>query len=119
MKKQKDVSQLTVLRKVMEVTLETAVEIIEKKGVLSFVNNGFTVMSIGGQLPELAAEVRFVRENPKALQEIENEAAAKYPQYEKNLILQTINKIHSAIIFNVSTAISIADDWTAQKNTPN
>ena len=102
---------LKILRRVLDVALETTAEIIEKKGALAFINNGFALVSIGANLPELASEVQFVRDNPEALADMKAEAAAKYSKYDKQIILQTARKIYSAVLFNVSTGLSIADDW--------
>lgn len=102
---------LKILRRIMDVALETTAEIIEKKGALAFINNGFALVSVGANLPELAEEVLFVRDNPEALAALEEEAAANYSKYNKQIILQTARKIYSALVFNVSTALSVADDW--------
>lgn len=103
--------ELKVLKKLLAVSMETAVEIIDKKGPLAFINNGFTILSLGGQLGDLASEVNFLKEKPELIEQLKAEAVSKYPKHADGIIIKTFIKVYGAIIYNVSTGLSIAEDW--------
>jgi hypothetical protein len=118
MKKKFKPEELNVLRKLSGVAMETAVEILEKRGFFAFINNAFTMVSIGGELPELGEEVKYIRNNPDVLDKLEKEEASKYPKYADHIIIKTYRKIYSAIVYNVSVGLSIADDWKEYNKQP-
>lgn len=113
MKKGFNPADAVTLRKLAAVAIETAVEIIEKKKAWAFINNGFAIIDLGDELPELGEEVKHIKKHPELLEQIENEEIAKYPKHENNIIAKTFRKIFSAIIYNVSAGLSIAEDWKA------
>ena len=110
MRKQKT-EDLKTLKKLLNVSLETAIEVIEKKGPFAFINNAFTIISLGGELKELGAEVVYIRDKPELIDQLQAEAVAKYPKHADNIIIKTFGKVYGAIIYNVSTGLSIAQDW--------
>jgi hypothetical protein len=91
--------------------METAVEIIEKRGWFAFVNNGFAIVGLGGQLHLLAEEIKILQKYPAQIDAILDEEAKKYENIKDEIILKTIQKIYAAIIYNVSVGLSIAEDW--------
>lgn len=113
MKKNFNPAAAVSLRKLVAVAMETAVEIVEKKKGWAFINNGFAIIDLGDELPELGEEVRFIKEHPGILEAIQNEEISKYPKHQNDIIIKTVRKIIAAVIYNVSTGLSIADDWKA------
>ena len=109
--RKRNVTELKTLKKLLGVSMETAVEIIEKKGPFAFINNGFTIISLGGELKELGAEVEYLRDKPEIINQLQAEAVSKYPKHANDIIIKTFTKVYSAVIFNVSTGLSIAEDW--------
>jgi hypothetical protein len=116
MKKNFNPAAAVSLRKLVAVAMETATEIVDKKKAWAFINNAFQIIDLGDELPELGAEVQYIKEHPGILEAIQNEEIAKYPKHENDIIIKTVRKIIAAVIYNVSTGLSIAEDWK-QHNT--
>lgn len=117
MRKNYNIEDLKVLSKVLGVAMETAVEVIEKKKAFAFINNAFTIISVGGELKELGEEVKHIQQNPDLLVKLEAELLKKYRKHENDIILKTCRKIYAAIIYNVSTGLSIGEDWREHNET--
>lgn len=105
------------IRKLASLAMETTVEIIEKRKAWAFINNAIQIIDLGDELHDLKEEHLYLKENPELLEAIQDEQIKKYPKYENDIIAKTFRKVFAAILYNISTGLSIAEDWKEYNET--
>lgn len=106
--------ELKQLKKIIAVSVETALEIAEKKKFFAFLNNAFAFISIADNLPLLVEEVKYLSDKPELLTTIEDEVTKQFgDKYNNGLIAIVMKHVVKLVLFNISGGIAIADDIKA------
>ncbi len=98
------------LENLMLTTIETIVEGVEKEPWTAFINNAASYTGVMLNYKGLVKDIAEVREEPSKLLAMEEQAIKKFGKnYENSLVSNIFKLIWSAVVYNISTTISIAE----------
>jgi len=96
------------LENLMNTTIETIIEAIEKKPWTAFINNtvAFTGVIINNK--GLIEDIKKVQGSPTLITEMEERAVQRFgKKYENELVSKIFKMVWAAVVFNISTVIAI------------
>ncbi len=103
--------ELKQLKRIVSVSVETALEIVEKKAFFAFLNNAFAFISIADNLPLLVEEVKYLNTKPELLNDLESEVVKQFGQkYQSGIVAIVMKHVLKLVLFNISGGIAIADE---------
>jgi len=107
------------LDKFLSVSVETALEIAEKKKFFAFINNIFGFAAVVEDLPQLAKDTQYVNDNPELYTQIERDIIGKFgDKYGKTLVSIVFKHVFRMVLANVGGGFAMAEEIKEFNETP-
>ena len=100
-------SKYPTIWKTTRTSIETAVEIQNKKGAFAFLNNALSFGLIAGDLKELTAESVAFNEDPKHRQELKNAINEEFNGEEVGLLEIIFEHVVPLIFMNIGGGLAL------------
>lgn len=98
------------LKNLMNATIETIIEGIEREPWTAFINNTVAFTGVAFNYKELIEQIKETQANPSKLEELEKAAQQKWGKhYDNTLVHKMFQLIWAAVLYKVNTIIAVKE----------